>query len=150
MKNLPSYKTHTAPFERLIEVYEAKLLELFEGDKVMWTRNFKAHEIRNGQCATLVAINKDALHFVTKEGRSLTLEKTHPALNHLDYSYVLTNYKVQGKDAPFGVGLMESFHRFGTTLNNFYVQISRAIHGMILVTDNKEKLIEAIEKNASL
>ncbi|STX81701.1 conjugative transfer protein TraI [Legionella busanensis] len=150
LKNLPSYKTHTAPLERLIEVYEAKSLELFEGDKVMWTRNFKSHEIRNGQCSTLVAINKDALHFVTKEGRSLTLEKTHPALNHLDYSYVLTNYKVQGKDAPFGIGLMESFHRFGTTLNNFYVQISRAIHGMILVTDNKEKLIDAIEKNSSL
>ncbi|WP_131783650.1 MobF family relaxase [Legionella gresilensis] len=149
LKNLPHYKTHVAPFERLIEVYEAKPLALLEGDKVMWTRNFKAQEIRNGQCATLLEINKESLHFVTKEGRPLILEKTHPALNHLDYSYVLTNYKVQGKDAPFDIGLMESFNRFGTTLNNFYVQISRAIHGMTLVTDDKEKLLQAIEKNTA-
>ena len=42
---------------------------------------------------------------------------------------------------------MESYHRFGATMKNFYVQISRAIHGMTLVTDNKEHLIEAIQRN---
>ncbi|HAT3977572.1 TPA: conjugative relaxase [Legionella pneumophila] len=149
LNNLPSYKTQTAPFERTIEVYEAKSLELLAGDKVMWTRNFKANDIRNGQCATLQEIKNNSFMFITKEGRLLTLEKSHPALKHLDYSYVLTNYKVQGKDAPYGIGLMESFHRFGTTLNNFYVQISRAIHGMTLVTDNKEELVHAIRRNSN-
>ncbi|MDF1931767.1 hypothetical protein PGH45_19250 [Legionella pneumophila] len=147
--NLPNYRTHTAPFERTIEVYETKSLELLVGDKVMWTRNFKANDIRNGQCATLHEIKNNSFMFITKEGRLLTLEKSHPALKHLDYSYVLTNYKVQGKDAPYGIGLMESFHRFGSTLNNFYVQISRAIHGMTLVTDNKEELVHAIRRNSN-
>ena len=68
-------------------------------------------------------------------------------MKHLDYSYVLTNYKVQGKDAPYGIGLMESYHRFSATMKNFYVQISRAVHGMTLVTDNKEHLIAAIKRN---
>ncbi|MDF1931850.1 AAA family ATPase [Legionella pneumophila] len=149
LNNLPNYKTHTAPFERTIEVYETKSLELLVGDKVMWTRNFKANDIRNGQCATLHEIKNNSFMFITKEGRLLTLEKSHPALKHLDYSYVLTNYKVQGKDAPYGIGLMESFHRFGSTLNNFYVQISRAIHGMTLVTDNKEELVHAIRRNSN-
>ncbi|HAT1800829.1 TPA: MobF family relaxase [Legionella pneumophila] len=149
LNNLPNYKTHTAPFERTIEVYETKSLELLVGDKVMWTRNFKANDIRNGQCATLHEIKNNSFMFITKEGRLLTLEKSHPALKHLDYSYVLTNYKVQGKDAPYGIGLMESFHRFGSTLNNFYVQISRAIHGMTLVTDNKEELVYAIRRNSN-
>lgn len=147
LNNLPKYKTHNAPFERIIELYQPKELELLVGDKVMWTRNFKAKNLRNGQCATLHEIKEDALIFMTKEGIQLTLEKDHPALKHLDYSYVLTNYKVQGKDAPFGIGLMESYHRFGTTLNNFYVQISRAVHGMTLVTDNKEELVHAIRRN---
>lgn len=147
LNNLPKYKTHNAAFERIIELYQPKKLELLVGDKVMWTRNFKANNLRNGQCATLHEIKENVFTFITKEGRQLTLEKDHPALKHLDYSYVLTNYKVQGKDAPFGIGLMESYHRFGTTLNNFYVQISRAIHGMILVTDNKEELVHAIRRN---
>ncbi|KTC83702.1 MobF family relaxase [Legionella brunensis] len=148
LDNLPNYKTHTAPFERIIEVYEAKPLELRVGDKVMWTRNFKTDDIRNGLCATVKEIKEKSLVFLTKEGQQLIFEKLHPALKHLDYSYVLTNYKVQGKDAPYGIGLMESYHRFGTTLNNFYVQISRAIQGMTLVTDNKEELVHAIQKNS--
>lgn len=147
LNSLPKYKSHTAPFERIIELYHAKSLELLPGDKVMWTRNFKSNNLRNGQCATLHEMKENALIFITKEGHQLTIEKNHPALKHLDYSYVLTNYKVQGKDAPFGVGLMESYHRFGSTLNNFYVQISRAVQGMTLVTDNKEELVRAIRRN---
>ncbi|PWY54109.1 conjugal transfer protein TraI [Legionella qingyii] len=149
LKNLPHYKTHTAPFERVIELYEAKSLELYVGDKVMWTRNFNKDGIRNGQCATIQEINDEAILFTTAEGQSLTLKQSHSALKHLDYSYVLTNYKVQGKDAPYGIGLMESYHRFSATLKNFYVQISRAVHGMTLVTDNKEELIEAIQRNSN-
>lgn len=148
LKNLPNYKTHTAPFERTIELYKAKHLELSVGDRVMWTRNFKGENIRNGQCAKLEKIDEKSLVFTTKEGQKLELAKSHPALNHLDYSYVLTNYKVQGKDAAYGVGLMESYHQFGATLKNFYVQISRAIHGMTLVTDNKEDLVRAIQRNS--
>ena len=37
LKNMPNYKTHTASFERIIEVYQAKPIELCVGDKVMWT-----------------------------------------------------------------------------------------------------------------
>ncbi|HHF7365611.1 TPA: MobF family relaxase [Legionella bozemanae] len=147
LNSLPKYKTHNAPFERIIELYQAKSLELLPGDKVMWTRNFKSNNLRNGQCATLHEIKENEFIFIAKEDQQLTLEKTHPSLKHLDYSYVLTNYKVQGKDAPFGIGLMESYHRFGSTLNNFYVQISRAVQGMILVTDNKEELVHAIRRN---
>lgn len=144
---LPQYKTHQAPFERIIEVYQPKKLALMEGDKVMWTRNFNRENIRNGQRAVLNKIDEKTVTFITNEGETLVLDKVHPALRHLDHSYVLTNYKVQGKDAPYGIGLMESSKRFGTTIKNFYVQISRAVHQMTLVTDNKEALAEAIKRN---
>ena len=54
---------------------------------------------------------------------------------------------MQGKDAARGVGLMESHQRFSATLKNFYVQISRGVFGMTLVTDDRESLIKAIENN---
>ena len=60
---------------------------------------------------------------------------------------MLTTYKAQGKDKPYAIGLMESNQKFSANLQNFYVQISRAVHGMTLVTDDKEKLIQAIHKN---
>jgi hypothetical protein len=148
LKNLPHYKTHLAAFERVLEVYQAGKLSLKAGDRVMWCRNFKRDGIQNGQCATLKSINEQELIFMLANGQEKTFDKSQPALKHLDYGYVLTNYKVQGKDAPFGVGLMESHHQFSATLKNFYVQISRAVHGMTLVTDDTNRLVSAIKNNS--
>lgn len=147
LKYLPAYKTHNSAFERVIEVYQPKNIELQVGDKLMWTRNSKGLNIRNGQCFSLQEITAKELVFLNQDGVLIKLDKTNAALKHLDYSYVLTNYKVQGKDAAFGLGLMESYQQNSTNLNNFYVQISRAIHNMTLVTDDKEKLIAAIKHN---
>ena len=128
-------------------MYHTKQLELKEGDSIIWCRNFKNESIRNGQRATLQTVRDKDMVFSTEQGNDMTLSKNHPALKHLDYGYVLTNYKVQGKDALYGIGLMESHHRFSATLKNFYVQISRAVMGMTLVTDSRENLIIAIERN---
>ncbi len=147
LKTLPHYKTHTAAFERPMEIYQSASIELSQGDHLMWTRNFKAEGIRNGELIKLEAIQNDRVIVRTKDGQSKVFHKDHPALKHLDYSYVLTNYKVQGKDAPYGIGLMESYHQFGATMKNFYVQISRAIHGMTLVTDHRDDLRAAIHRN---
>jgi hypothetical protein len=147
LKHLPQYKTTTSAFERVIEVYQAKQLDLKVGDQLMWTRNFKAENIRNGQRATLSANHNDEVVFTLEDGSKLQLAKDNPALKHLDYGYVLTNYKVQGKDAAHAIGLMDSHHRFSATLKNFYVQISRAVKSMTLVTDDKEQLIHAIGRN---
>ncbi len=147
LKHLPQYKTHTAAFERILEIYSPQALELKVGDKVIWNRNVKKEGICNGQRATLTVIHEKELCFKLEDNQDMTLPKEHLALKHLDHGYVLTNYKVQGKDAAYAVGLMESQHRFSATLKNFYVQISRAVHEMTLVTDNKEHLIAAIKRN---
>ncbi len=147
LKDLPKYKTHTAAFERLIEVYRPTSMELCVGDEVIWNRNFKQHEIRNGQRATLKEMSEKVLTFSLEDGKTIRIDKCDPLLRHIDYAYVLTNYKVQGKDAHYGLGLMESNHRYSANLKNFYVQISRAVHGMTLVTDSREHLIQAIEHN---
>ncbi len=145
LKSLPQYKTHTSAFERIIEVYKESPIELRVGDKIQWTRNFKSENVRNGDCAILGEIREKDLVFKDKNGLETVLSKDGSPLKHIDYGFVLTNYKVQGKDAPYGIGLMESYRRFAVTQENFYVQISRAVHGMILVTDNKEELTHALE-----
>lgn len=147
LKLLPRYKTHNAAFERIIEVYKKHAIEIQLGDKLMLLRNSKRLGIQNGDIFDLQEISKDALTFKKKSGAILTIDKNNQALKHLDYGYVLTNYKAQGRDADFAIGLMESYNKFGSTLKNFYVQISRAIYDMTLVTDNKERLIEAVINN---
>ena len=149
LKELPQYKTHTAAFSRVMEIYQKAELELQEGDTILWCRNFKHDGIHNSERATLLEMKEDSYRFKLDCGAELNLESNHPALKHLDHGYVLTNYKVQGKDSYYGMGLIESYHQFSATLENFYVQISRAVFSMTLVTDDKTRLTQALELNTS-
>ena len=147
LNDLPEYKTHTAAFNRYIEIYKEETLGLKAGDTILWSRNFKKDEIRNSERAILVKINDESMVFALENKQNLTLAKNHAALKHLDHGYVFTNYKVQGKDAKYAIGLLESYNKFAATLKNYYVQISRAVFNMILVTDDRNNLIRALELN---
>lgn len=144
---LPKYRSTRAGFERHIEVYTQELLELVDGDKIQWTKNFKREGISNSERATISKITGEAVSLTLDNGEKKTLPTNHSALKHVDHGYVFTNIKVQGKDKLYGVGLIESYNKPSATLRNFYVQISRAISHMTLITDDKEQLIRALEKN---
>ena len=147
LNELPSYKPTRAGFNRSIEVYQAEKMEIAEGDKVSWTRNFKHDDLHNSESATVVSIDQDAVKFLLENGETKAIGREHAALKHLDYGYVITNMKAQGKDKPYGVGLIESYNQFAATIKNFYVQISRGILNMKIVTDDKTNLIRALEEN---
>ena len=75
------------------------------------------------------------------------MERTNPILKHLDHGYVLTNYKVQGKDKFYGIGFIESFNKHSATLRNYYVQISGGIYSIKIITDHKNQLMRALSFN---
>lgn len=147
LNQLPEYKTHTAGFSRIMEVYETKSLDIKAGETLLWCRNFKHDGIHNSERASVLAIHEKSIDLVLDNGNALTLDKGHAALKHVDHGYVFTNFKVQGKDAHYGIGLIESYHQFSATLKNFYVQISRAVHNMTIVTDSKQNLVRSLELN---
>lgn len=150
LKLLPTYKTHTAAFERVLEVYHKNVLDIHRNETIIWTKNFKKDDIHNGERATLINFDEKQVSIRLASGKQIDLPVSHPALQHMEHGYVLTTYKAQGKDKPYAIGLMDSHQKFSANLQNFYVQISRAVQGMTLVTDDKEKLIQAIHKNNEL
>lgn len=155
LSNLPHTACHRAPFARDIEIYQVRQLPLQVGERILFRRNHRQENIRNSDVAIITACTDSSLTFRTPSGEDRTLPCDHPALNHIDHGYVLTNYSVQGKDSLYAIGLIESYNQHSTTLQNFYVQISRSIHDMTLITDDKERLITALdhqqdEKTAAL
>lgn len=110
----------------------------------------KKDDIHNGERAKIIDFNEKYISILLANGKPKDLPLNHPALQHMEHGYVLTTYKAQGKDKPYAIGLMESHQKFSANLQNFYVQISRAVQGMTLVTDDKEKLIQAIHRNTEL
>ncbi|WP_347251918.1 MobF family relaxase [Legionella sp.] len=148
LKDLPQYKPTRAGLNRLIECYEPTRLELCENDKVLVTRNNRPKGLVNSSLAFVKAITEKEL---TLEFEQDSDEKIFSLdcdeLKHLDHGYVLTTMKSQGKDKTYALGLMESYNQFSATLKQYYVQISRAIVRMTLITDNTTRLLEALEFN---
>lgn len=148
LKDLPAYKPTRAGFNRLIEVYETVPLFLCMNDKVLITRNNKEAGLVNSSLAVVKSINENDITLVFEGNQDeKTFSLNSSVLKHLDHGYVLTTMKVQGKDKPYALGLMESYQSFSATLRHYYVQISRAISRMTLVTDDKTHLLHALEMN---
>lgn len=144
---LPKYKSTEAGMQRSIEVYSQSTIELQEGDKITWTRNFKHLGVFNSEASRVHAIADKTILLERADKSVFEVSRDDKALQHIDYGYVLTTMKAQGKDKMHAIGLMESGSRFAANLNHFYVQISRGIQSVTLVTNDKEKLLASLEKN---
>jgi conjugative transfer relaxase protein TraI len=148
LEDLPKYKQTRAGLNRPIEFYEKTSLELCAQDKVLVTRNNNKSGLVNSSLASIKSIQENELTLCfEKDGGEKTFPLDANELKHLDHGYVLTNMKVQGKDKEYALGLIESYSKFSATLRNYYVQISRAISSMTLFTDDKTRLLKALEMN---
>ncbi|HAU1387076.1 TPA: conjugative transfer relaxase/helicase TraI [Legionella pneumophila] len=146
---LPKFRTENKDLERPIEIYRKEVLPLMAGDRILFKRNFEAQGIRNAELGTLEAITSEGIEIKTDENISVKLAHNAKELKHLDHGYVLTTYAAQGKDKKRGLGLIEASNRFATTIQNYYVETTRGINEMIVVTEDKEQLIKAITTNDS-
>lgn len=148
LKDLPEYKATRAGLNRLIEFYEPKELRLCKNDQVLITRNNNKAGLVNSALGQVKSISGHEITLLfEKDNEEKTFPLGSPELKHLDYGYVLTNMKVQGKDKVYALGLIESYNKFSATLRNYYVQVSRAISRITLITDDKGRLCKALELN---
>lgn len=149
LSSLPKFKTHNMDLERAVEVYTKHSLDLVKGDKVQWKRNSESFGIRNSELGTIKSISAESIEIIDEKDKSVILSRNANELKHIEHGYVLTTYASQGKDKKYGLGLIESHNRFATTVQNFYVEITRAIESMTIVTDDKDQLIKGITLNNS-
>ncbi len=148
LNELPQYKPTRAGLNRPIEFYEPTTLALCLNDKVLVTRNSNQSGMVNSSLASVKSLDENQLTLVFEnDGNEKTFPLDATELKHIDHGYVLTNMKVQGKEKAYGIGLIESYNKFSATLRNYYVQISRAVSRMTLVTDDKTRLLKALEIN---
>ena len=66
---------------------------------------------------------------------------------HFDYAYCITAHQAQGQTKKHAILHLESTSPKLTTQQLFYVGVSRAKDTTIVITDDKEKLIQKLEIN---
>lgn len=149
LDELPQYSPMQIASGRMLDIYEEIHLKVAENDKLVITRNHNSSGLVNSTVARVGKITDSNITLLFDEKPDKTFALDSNELRHVDHGYVLTNMKVQGKDKKHAIGLMESYHQNFADLRNYYVQISRAIYSMTLITDSKTNLLKALEFNAN-
>ena len=146
------FKTISADQAKNYQAYEQIEKNFASGDKIMFTKNDKGAEVKNGEIAFIKDISSDGIMTLENKSKGEFVVDTNNYKN-IDYAYAMTTHKSQGiSEANIHV-LAQS----GDGINNLnagFVQVSRASEEIQIYTDDKEKLIgqyesEQIKENAS-
>ena len=130
-----------------LELYEARRLRIREGERLRWTRNDADRRLINGEEAHVRAIGKATLTLRVAGGRDLTFAHDDPQLRHLAYAYASTVHGAQGQTRERVIAVLDSGHGPLSNQQTFYVQLSRARENAVVLTDNREQLVETLEAN---
>ena len=129
------------------DVYETRPIELRAGDRIRWTRNDRARALINGERAEVTEIARGRVRLRLEDGRAVSLREDDPQLRHIDHAWSSTVHGAQGTTADGVIAVLDSSHRALTDQSTFYVELSRARHNAVVLTDNLEQLVEVLESN---
>ena len=133
-------------------LFDTERIELRAGDRIRWTRNRKAPPPRfghppqpslvNGGEAKILEIGRKRVRFEDGE-REFSLALGDPQLRHLDHAYCTTVHAAQGKTAKGAIAVLDAGGAADQEM--FHVEISRVKDEFLLLTDDREALIELLE-----
>ena len=137
---------------RYLGLYDTERIELRAGDRIRWTRNRKAPLARgshpqapdlvNGGEAEIVEIGYARVRFRDGE-REFSIALGDPQLRHLDHAYCSTVHSAQGRTARGAIAVLDAGGWVDPEL--FHVELSRVSEAFLLLTDDREALIERLE-----
>ncbi len=130
-----------------LDLFEAKTLRIREGEQLRWTRNDKARGLANGDRAELLEIGDNALRLQLADGRQMTFARDDPQLRHLAYAYASTVHAAQGQTHERVIAVLDTGAGPLVNQQTLYVQLSRAREQAVVLTDNREQLVETLEAN---
>ena len=138
---------------RYLGLYDTERIELRAGDLIRWTRNRKAPpgrgrhprapDLVNGGEAEIVEIGYKRVRF--RDGdREFRLSLTDPQLRHLDHAYCSTVHSAQGRTARAAIAVLDAGGWVDREL--FHVELSRASEALLLLTDDRDTLVERLRE----
>ncbi|MDR7156297.1 conjugative relaxase-like TrwC/TraI family protein [Sphingobium xenophagum] len=133
-----------------VQVFEAQRLELRAGDSIRFTRNDREAGRVNGARAEVTAVDVDAKTATVRgsQGQVQTLHVDAGRDRHIAHGYVDTAFAAQGRTADHVIIHADSRATNLVDQKSFYVGISRAKQSATIFTNDRAKLVSAINERA--
>ncbi len=138
----------SGPIRYRYELYETRPIRIQAGERIRWTRNDGKRGLVNGGEAAILSIGYRFVTLETDGGRTLSLPRDDPQLRHIDHAWSKTLHAAQGATHDNVIAVLESGNAVDRA--GVYVGISRARDNAVVLTDNREDLVEALEAHAGL
>lgn len=126
-------------------VFEPRPIQVAEGDKIRITANGKANDgknLFNGSVYHITGFDKQG-NIRLSNGSTLSAD-----FGHFNLGYVSTSHASQGKTAD-KVIISQSAATFrASSMEQFYVSVSRGRQAVSIYTDDKEHLLQAVQQSA--
>ena len=120
--------------------------KLAVGDVLKFTKNDKSLAVNNGDTTTVTKLENGKAEVTTEKGKKLTLDLANPAHQHIVHAYAQTVFAAQGRTSGAVFVHAESHRRNLINAQSLYVGISRATDRIVIYTDDREKLIAAMQE----
>lgn len=131
-----------------VQAFTGEAMELRAGDQMQFTRNDRVLGRVNGQQAEITAIDPSTRSATIRlaRGKVETLKLDDPRNQHIAHSYVATAFAAQGRTAERTFIHADSAATNLLDQKSFYVGLSRAKETTAVYTDNRTRLVAAIQE----
>lgn len=126
-------------------LFEAKKISVSEGDKIRITGNGKTEDgkhLFNGTTYNVKSFDKQG-NIKLSNGSVLSKE-----YGHFNLGYVITSHSSQGKTADKVIISQSSATFRASSMEQFYVSVSRGKQAVSIYTDDKESLKQAVSNSS--
>ena len=130
-----------------LDLFEAKTLRIREGERLRWTRNDRQRGLANGDRMEVLEIGKGVLWMGLPDGREMSFARNDPQLRHLAWAYASTVHAAQGQTHDRVIAVLDTGAGPLVNQQTLYVQLGRAREQAVVLTDNREQLVETLEAN---
>ena len=133
-----------------VQAFEPQPLDLKSGDSIRFTRNDREAGRINGARGEVIAVDEQTrtATIQTAPGKTETLNLDAARDRHIAHAYVETAFAAQGRTADHVIIHADSRATNLIDQKSFYVGISRAKESVAIFTNDRAKLVSAINERA--
>lgn len=127
-----------------VEVFEPKIVEVCQGDRLRWSRQNPQNGLFNGEIITVSGVSQKKIQIQRENGEQVKLDMKNTSHRHFDHGYVVTPYQSYHQQPQLIIAHQSSKTR-QTSQRSFYKHLSQAREAAFLYTDQREQYCEAVK-----